>query len=187
NEFTQLRIVRSRCRSNLGLGESFRFRISIGIKNRHRQLIVAGPETQATDLLRVGFTSDRVRQMRYSARMWRRRTAGKPGYSQIETAPEKMHRAAFAAKVRSKFFEHPLALQKHAPKSICVFGIIGSVFLITLKRNRIHDLVWCGVDFDSDAKLAQCFHDGAIKRCHALGLKLQHLETAVVSDDSQFV
>src|SRR5207248_11179921 len=121
--------------------------------------------------------------MRYSTGMRRCRSAGKTGHSQIETAPEKMHRAAFATKLRSKFSEHQIALQKHAPKSICIFGVVGAVFLVTLKTNRVHNLIWRGVDFHGDAQLVQRFHHCSVKLCHGLGLELQHSEAAVTGED----
>src|SRR5438270_3815450 len=125
--------------------------------------------------------------MGYSARMWRCRAAGKPRHRQIETAPEKMHRAAFAAKAGSKLFEHPIALQKHTPKSICVFGVVGPVLVVALKGHSVHNFVRRGVDLHGDAKLAQGFHNGTVKLRNTLGLEFQHSEAAVVREDSQFV
>src|SRR5690348_4556828 len=105
-------------RFHLCLGETVGRRIRIGIKQRRGNLIVAGPESQAAHLLRIGLTCDCVGQMGNTARMRRGGPARKTRYRKIKTAPEKMHGTAFAAETRAKFFENAICLQKNAPKTV---------------------------------------------------------------------
>ena len=52
-----------------------------------------------------------------------------------------MHRTAFAAKTRPEFLEHAIALHQHAPESIRVFAVIGTVFFVPIERDRVLNLV----------------------------------------------
>src|SRR5437870_8952790 len=130
------------------LGEALRLRIRVGIKNRLWNRIIPRPETEAAYLLRVGFACDRVRQVRNPAGVQRRRSPRESRHSEIETAPEKMHRAAFPAEPGAEQFENPIALKENTPESVGIFGIISAVRLIAFKRNRVHDFVRRGVDLD---------------------------------------
>ena len=76
-------------------------------------------------LLRVSFAGHRIGQMWDAAGMRRRRTSGKARDREIETAPEKMHRTAFAAEAGAKLFQDPIGLQKDAPEAVGIRGIVG--------------------------------------------------------------
>src|SRR5215469_6507276 len=93
-----------------------------------------------------------------SPRMWRRRPSGETRHSQIKTAPEKMHRTAFATETRAEFLKYAIALHEHAPKPVRILAIIRAVLLILIKRYRIFDLVRHGVDSHRQLKIAQCLH-----------------------------
>src|SRR5215212_6463901 len=60
DKLLQLRVVRGRTRLNLRGGKSWRFRISIGIENRIGHLFVTWPKPNATHLLGISLTCDRV-------------------------------------------------------------------------------------------------------------------------------
>ncbi len=127
--FVQLLMVRCRGRINFRVGKSCRFRIGVGIKKRRGYGGVAGPKAEAAHFLRICFTRDRIRQMRNSAGMRWRRASGKSRHGQIETTPEKMDRAAFAAEAGAKFLEDAIGLQEHAPEAVGIF------------RDRMRDVV----------------------------------------------
>src|ERR1043166_6054361 len=146
NEFLDLRIIGRGVRFHFRFRKTFWFRVRVGIKNRLWYGIVTRPKSEATNFLRIRFARDRVRQMRNSARMRRRLPTGKSRYRQIETAPEKMDRTAFAAETRAKFFKDAIGLSQHAPEAIRVLGIVGTMLLVFVERNRIGNFVRQHVD-----------------------------------------
>src|SRR6266496_5903651 len=97
-----------------------------------------------------------------SPRMWRRWPSGETRHCQIKTAPEKMHRAAFAAETRAKVLKQAIALHEHAPEPVGIFAIIRAVLLILIKRDRILDLVRRGIDGHGQLEIAQHLHHGPI-------------------------
>src|SRR5688500_8377316 len=101
-----------------------------------------------------------------AARMGRRAPAGKARYGQIETAPEKMDRAAFAAELRAELLEDAVALLKDAPEAVRIIGIVSRVFLVFFERNGRVDFVRRGVDLDLNLQFAQRLHHLAVKRRH---------------------
>src|SRR6266576_2091917 len=118
NELPQLRLVESRVWLNFRLSETRGLRIRIRIEEWRRCSRVAGPKTEAAHFLRVGLARDLVRQMRDSARMRWCCAARKTRHGQIKTAPEKMHRTAFATETRAKLLEDTITLHQHAPKTV---------------------------------------------------------------------
>src|SRR5947207_4952212 len=101
NELPQLHLVESRVWLNFRLSETQWLRIRIRIEQWRRCSRVAGPKTEAADFLRVGLARDLVRQMRDPARMRWCCATRKTRHCQIKTAPEKMHRTAFATETRA--------------------------------------------------------------------------------------
>src|SRR5215208_2221362 len=101
--------------------------------------------------------------MRDTARMGWRRTSGKARHSQVETAPEEMHRTAFAAKVRSEFLKHPIALHQNAPESVGVFPIVRPMLFIFIERNGVLNLVRRFVNRYRQLKLAESLHQTVVK------------------------
>src|SRR3954453_7272585 len=91
--------------------------------------------------------------------MFWRRTAGEPGHGEVETPPEKMDRAAFAAELGAELLEDPVALEQDAPETIGVFGVVGRIGFVLLKRDRRIDFVWCGVDPYRDIEHFEGLHD----------------------------
>src|SRR5213595_3953100 len=170
NEFAQLRMKRSRRRLYFRIGETIGRWIGVGIEERRGNLVVARPETETAHFLRIGLAGDRVGQMGDAAGMRRRRPAGKARYREIEAAPEKMHRAALAAETRTKFFENPISLQKHAPESIGVFRIVSRVFLIAVERDRFQRFVRPHSDLHFNCEPSQFTHHRAVKTRDALWL-----------------
>src|SRR5882757_1612374 len=146
NELPQLHLVESRVWLNFRLSESRWFRIRIRIEEWRRCSRVAGPKTEAAHFLRVGFARDLVWQMRDSARMGRRWPPRETRHGQIKTAPEKMHRTAFATETRAKLLKYAVALHQNVPEPVGIFAIVRAVLFVLIKRDRIFDLVRGGVD-----------------------------------------
>src|SRR5207302_6366618 len=97
--------------------------------------------------------------MRDAPRMLRRGPAGKTRDGKIRRPPEKMDRAAFAAKPGAKFLKHAVGLNQKAPESIPKFRIVRAMLFVALERNRIWDFVRHGVNFDRQFELIQRGHD----------------------------
>src|SRR6516225_8018532 len=83
-------------RCHRAVAETRRLGIGIGIEDRLRKSLVAGPEPGAADLVRIGFTGDAVRQPGYAAGMARGCAPGKTGHGEVEAAPKEMDRARLA-------------------------------------------------------------------------------------------
>src|SRR6476646_9183884 len=105
-------------RLHLCLRKSGRFRVRIGIIERRGTGRVAGPEADTAHFLRVSFAGHDVGQVGNAARMNRRWPAGKARHGKIKTAPEKVHRAAFAAEARAKLRQDAIGLKEDAPETI---------------------------------------------------------------------
>src|SRR5215469_3206622 len=125
--------------------------------------------------------------MRNAARMRGRRTTGKSCHRQIETAPEKMDRAAFAAEPRAKFFEHPIGLKQNAPEPVRVFRIVGAMFLVTIERDRIRNFIRRDVDLDGDTDVAERTHHRSVKIGNTLRLEVNHALPAVAFQNEEIV
>ena len=78
--------------------------------------------------------------------MRRRGTTGKAGDGEIETAPEEMHRTAFAAEAGAKFFQDAIGLEQDAPEAVGLCAIVGPMRLILFEGDGIFDLVRQMVD-----------------------------------------
>src|SRR6478736_9349189 len=122
-----------------------------------------------------------------SPRMQRRWPSGETRHCQIKTAPEKMHRTAFAAETRAKVLKHAIALQQDAPKPICIFWIVGSMLVVLIEWNRGFNLVGRRVNRRVDLKLAEGGHDLAIKCRNRSRAQLNNLHRSVAFQDAQFV
>src|SRR5207237_7676626 len=122
-----------------------------------------------------------------AAGMRRRATARKTRYREIEAAPEKMQRTAFAAEPRTKFLENPICLQKHAPEPIGVFRIVCRMFLIAVERDRFQRFVRFHPDLYFNAELSQFTHHLTIKTCHALRLQFDRALVALRGSNAQLM
>ena len=151
-------LFREKClrRIHFRRAETLRRRIGVGIERR----IVDGPaaarpEAGTRNLVRIGLLGHGIRQMRHTARMARRRTAGKARHRQIEAAPEEMHRTRLAEKAGAEMGEDLAGGEQHAPETVGIVGIIGCVHRILLERNAIGDLARHRRDVNIDGEFAQ--------------------------------
>src|SRR6266550_6392777 len=122
-----------------------------------------------------------------AAWMRRRGPAGKTRHREIETAPEKMHRTAFAAETRTKFLENPISLQQHTPESIGVFRIVSRVFFIAIERDRFQRFVRPHSDLHFNCELSQFTHYLAVKTRDALWLQFDRALVALCGGNVQLM
>src|SRR5436190_8291993 len=113
-----------------------------------------------------------------------RRPSGKARHRQIEAAPEKMHRTAFAAETRTKFLENTIGLQKHAPEAVGIFQIISGVFLIMIERDRFQRFIRLHSNLYFNPELSQVGHDLTIKIRDTLRLQRDHTLIALCRDNT---
>src|ERR1700731_3320343 len=90
-------MVERRLRPHSLFRKTRRFRRSVRVKSRSRDVTTARPESRAADFMRVSFPRDGI-----SARPFRRHSARKASDRQIETSPEKMHGAGLSLKAGAK-------------------------------------------------------------------------------------
>src|SRR5437763_8405847 len=122
--------------------------------------------------------------MRNAARMRRGRSPGETCHCQIETAPEKMHRTAFAAETRTKFLKNTIGLQKDAPEAVGIFQIIRGMFLITIERDRFQHFVRLHSNLYFNRELAEVVHYLTIKIRDTLRLQHDHTLIALCRDNT---
>src|SRR5262249_8852829 len=126
--------------------ESLRLRIGVGVVCWIINGTAARPKSAAANLVGVGFAGDSIGKIGDTAGMLWSGPAGKSRDGQVWGAPKEMHRTALADEARAKDFKNAIALQKHTPKTIGVFTIVGSVSFIPIERYGIGDLVGFGID-----------------------------------------
>ena len=113
-----------------------------------------------------------------------RRPSRKACHSQIEAAPEEMHRTAFAAKARSEFLEHAIALYQNAPESIGIFLIVRAMLFIFIERDRILNLVRYLVNCDRQMKLVESPHQSPVKIGNGTRLQFNRSSLAIARVDT---
>src|SRR6185312_16508432 len=100
---------------------------------------MAGPETGAAHLVRVGFARNRIGEPRHR-RMERRAPSREACDCQVETAPEKVHGACFAEEAAAEELEDAIGLHENAPERVRRTGIIGGMYPVLGEGNRIRHL-----------------------------------------------
>src|SRR3989442_8401988 len=133
----------------------------VGIERRLLHGATAGPEAGADHLVRVALLRHPVRPRPLGGPAPR-----EPRHREIEAAPEKMHRAAFAEKRRAKPLEHVIGLDEDAPVPIRILGIVRSMLLIVREANLVLRLDRHGPDLDAHAQRVECGEIGAVECRH---------------------
>ena len=126
-------------------------------------------KTNAANFLRIRFPGHSIGQMRDSAGMRRRRSPGKTGDREIETAPEKMDRTAFATEAGAKRFQDAIGLEEDAPETIDPRRIVASMGFVLVKSDRVCDLVRQKIDFHRELELVECLHHRAVESRRLIG------------------
>src|SRR4051812_33862062 len=78
----------------------------------------ARPEARARELVRIRLLHHPIGTVRYTSRVLWRGSSREARHRQVETAPEKVHRAHLANEARAKLGEYPLRLSHRAPKEL---------------------------------------------------------------------
>src|SRR4029077_1045249 len=159
----QLRRVRCFDRADLGLRKTRRLRVSVRVKDWRRAGRIARPKTDAAHFLRVRFPRHAIGQMWNSARMRRSGPAGEASDGEIKASPKEMNGAALATETGAKLRQDPRGLDKDAPESVRVFGIVRSMGLVLIERNRIDGLLRHPVDLHAQTEFVEGGHHRAIK------------------------
>src|ERR1700689_4486340 len=84
---------------------------------------------------------------------------GKPRHCEVETAPEKMHRAGFADKTGAKFFQNAIGLDQSLPEFMHIDKIVLRMGAVLFKPYRVLDLARHGPDANVDVEAMQPFHE----------------------------
>src|SRR5436190_14208281 len=105
DEFPQIGAVGGLARTDVRCGESRWLRICVRIECGVGNRPTTWPKPAATDFVRVRLTRHPIRQVRHSARMFRRSASGKSGNRQVGRPPKKMHRAALPDEAGAKLLE----------------------------------------------------------------------------------
>src|SRR5262249_47221777 len=129
-----------RCAMRRSIPTPIRRRIGVGIERRIAHRTAARPEPGARHLMRIGFARDCVGQVGYTARMRRRPSSGKARHGQVETAPEKMHRAHFAEKAGAEITEYVVRREQYAPEAVGIVAVVGGVRIVLIEWDAIDNL-----------------------------------------------
>jgi len=89
----------------------------------------------------------------------RRRSAREASHCEIEAAPEKMNRAAFADELRPEFREDALDVQQNSPELLCLLWIIRAMDSILIEGDRVGHFDWHSPNLYVDAIRCQHFHN----------------------------
>src|SRR5258708_39716284 len=103
--------------------------------------------------------------MRHAAGMARRAAAGKTRHSEIETAPEEMHRAGLAEEAGAELLEHPIGVDKNLKKAPHRVRVVGGVLVILREADRLRQFVRHLVDHDVNAELGENSHSSRVETC----------------------
>ena len=126
--------------------------------------------------MRVGFARDEV-----CSGSFRRAASRESRDRKIKASPEKVYRAAFSNEARSELLEYPVRLNQDAPKPIGVLSIVGCVFVILGKTNRLGDFIWFGVNLNFYAQRPQSVRQLAVEVGNRTGLQSKGPADAVAS------
>src|SRR6266403_9560 len=125
--------------------------------------------------------------MRYAAGMAWRRSTRKSRHREIETAPEKMHRARLAEEGGAELLQHPIGIDENLEKATHGVGIVRGVPVVLRKPSRLRQFVRHLVDRDVNAELCEVGHDGPIKACDRMSGQGKLARGAVAGRNTQTV
>src|SRR6185503_9937307 len=94
----------------------------------------------------IGLLRDRIRQVRHATGMARSRPPRKACDRQVETAPEKMHRARLAEKAGTEMAHHLVRGRQYPEETARVFGVVGLVYVVLAERNGVRNFARHRID-----------------------------------------
>lgn len=117
--------------------------------------------------------------------MRRRGAAGEARHGEIETAPEEMHRAAFASEAGAESFEHRFDARQCAMQALRAVGPILAGSNILRKRNRIGNFIRLAMKARRQPVRIEHRDQRLVKRRDATEVerKLVDLAVAAMQDD----
>ncbi len=121
----------------------------VGVVRGVADVVVAGPEAERDDLLRVGLLGDRVGVHRRAG------PAGEAGHGEVEAVPEEVHGARLAGEPAAELLEHRVGPVEDPPEARDRVAIPGRVLEILGKRRRHGDAERLLGDLDVDVELAE--------------------------------
>ncbi len=157
-KFAKLLVIKSGFRKDLGLREALQLRRHVGIERRTFDFSAAGPEADAAHFVGVSFAGDTV-----GARALGGQAAGKASHREVEAAPEKVHRAAFADEARPELVEDTIDGDEDLPEFADGLGIVRGVDAVFVKGNGIWYFHGHSPDFDPDSRGLQQRKEFAIE------------------------
>src|SRR6185437_689706 len=140
-ELAQLRVVKRWAGLYPGKRVSLGFRHGVGVKRGAAHAAAAGPKSGADHFVRVGCAGDGI-----GAWALRCTPAAEPAYRQVKAAPEEMHGTALAQEARTKFQKNAVDRHQNAPETVGIFGVVSSMYDVTLKGNRVGHFAGFGID-----------------------------------------
>src|SRR5208283_2864391 len=164
-ELLQLWMVESGLWANLPFREAGRFRRRVGIESRSRDIAAAGPDSGATDFVRVSLASNGI-----GSGPLRSPPAGETGDRKIESSPEEMCGTDLSQKPGAEFLEYLIGPNQDAPKFVDGVRIIGGVHMVLFKWDGIGDFGGLRPNPAGDAEFGQGCDELCVELRHALRL-----------------
>src|SRR5262245_24466759 len=115
----------------------------------------------ADHFVRVSLAGDGV-----SSRPLRCSPSGETRDRKIKAPPKEMYRTAFTHKTRCELLKHPITLNQYPPKPVGSITIVGGMFMVLGKGNRIGHLIWFCLDL--------YFYCQSPQRLHHLSVEVSH-------------
>src|SRR5690606_27712711 len=86
-------------------------------------------------------------------------SAREAGDCQVGGAPEKMYRTALADEPGAERGKDPFGLYKDPPEAVCVLGIVRTVYVVFVERDRIDHFAGRLADRHMEAEPAHLLHE----------------------------
>jgi hypothetical protein len=149
------------CRSQRPINQAGRLGSGIGVEGGFAHGVIAGPEAERDDLVRVGLTSDRIG----AVAGWGP-AAGEAGHGQVQAVPEQMHRALFAAVPARELLEHGIRPIQDLPEPPHILRVVGGVLSVGRERGGHRHAVGVLADGDVHAQPRQQLVEPAVEAGH---------------------
>src|SRR5262249_4593414 len=146
-------------------------------------LLIACPEAERDDLVRVGLAGDRARVRTHGCA-----AATEARHSQIEPVPEEGDRARLAAEPPGELVEHLVGPVEEAPEALDRRRTGGGVLAVVGARGRGRHAVRRLADGDVDSEASEGAVELLVERGHGkAALELERLDRTVARLDQKAV
>ena len=96
-----------------------------------------------------------------------------------------MDRTALAEEPSAEFLQHPIGLNEGSPEPPRRVGVVGTVHVVFVERQRVRDLVRDRTDLQSNAERSQQVQVAAVEVRHGLRHERERFPLAVAGADEQ--